>query len=148
MWFSGLGDILPQKTKCPQTKCPKDILPQIAKILEGGHIAPTPELWWTFCPNFFFCIFLWHISGKSWAYLGHIYHISHHAYVEFFFVTFATAPNGLFIFYGPSQYLSSFSSWRPKSKKISFSRISIATCKNNSPACCGLTFDATDLPHS
>ena len=40
---------------------------------------------------------------------------------------------GLFIFYGPSQYLSSFSSLRPRSKKISFSRISIATCKKNRP---------------
>ena len=37
---------------------------------------------------------------------------------------------GLFIFNGPSQYLSPFSSWRPKSKNFQFSRISIVTCKN------------------
>ena len=113
-----------------------------------GHIS---GISWAYIGN---------ISGTSWAYLGHILGIyrehlghiivfvrhsqlaevsrsefdpevfSHHAYVKFF-VTFATAPNGLFIFYGPSQYFSSFSSLRPKSKKISFSRISIATCKKN-----------------
>ena len=33
-------------------------------------------------------------------------------------------------------------------KNVRFSRISMATCKKNSSACCGLNFDATDLPHS
>ena len=87
-----LGDILPQGhfaplTKCPKTKCPKDILPQdilarISKIFGGGHIAPTSEFWWTFCPNFFLHIslaylrqilaYLGYILGISRAYLGHI----------------------------------------------------------------------------
>ena len=40
-----------------------DILPQLQN--SGGHFAPT-----------FFCIFLWHISGISWAYLEHILSIS------------------------------------------------------------------------
>ena len=56
--FVRLGDILPQGHFAPLTKCPKDILsqdilPQIAQPLEGGHIAPTVELWWTFCPKTF-----------------------------------------------------------------------------------------------
>ena len=33
-------------------------------------------------------------------------------------------------------------------KNFRFSRISMATCKKDSSACCGLNFDATDLPHS
>ena len=54
---------------------------------------------------------------------------------------------GLFTFYSPSQYLSSFSSRRPKSKKKSiFSRISIATCKQFLSACCGLNFYAYSWP--
>ena len=50
---------------------------------------------------------------------------------------------GLFIFYVPSQYLSSFSSWRPNSKKNPF----LANLRVLS-ACCRLNFDATDLPHT
>ena len=56
-------------------------LGRLGDILPHWHFAPR-----TFCPNFhknsghfapiYFCIFLWHISGISWAYLGHISGIS------------------------------------------------------------------------
>ena len=48
----------------------------------------------------------------------------------------------------PSRYLSSFSSWRPKSKKIQF--FTNLRCRKRFffPACCGLNFDPTDLPNS
>ena len=42
---------------------------------------------------------------------------------------FSPMYTGLSSFYGPSQYFSSYLSWRLKSKKIHFSRISIASCK-------------------
>ena len=52
-----LGDILPHwqnapRQNAPRTFCPKTFCPKSHKILEGGHIAPTVELWWTFCPTF------------------------------------------------------------------------------------------------
>ena len=53
---------------------------------------------------------------------------------------FSPMYTGLSSFYGPSQYFSSYLSWRLKSKKIHFSRISIASCKKNSSACCGVNF--------
>ena len=54
---------------------------------------------------------------------------------------------GLFIFYGPSQYLSSFPSNWPKSRNF-FTNFSCRPLKNFGAACCGLNFDATDLPNS
>ena len=56
---------------------------------------------------------------------------------------------GLFTFYGPSQYLSSFPSNGPKSKKIPvfFTDFLVRPQKKVSGSCT-LNFDATDLQHS
>ena len=48
----------------------------------------------------------------------------------------------------PSRYLSSFSSWRPKTKKFPFFTKFHCRSRFFLPACCGLNFDATDLPNS
>merc|ERR1712163_40567 len=48
----------------------------------------------------------------------------------------------------PYQYLFSFSTWRPKTKKFPF--FTKFHCRSHFflPAYCGLNFDATDLPNS
>ena len=51
-------------------------------------------------------------------------------------------------FYDPSQYLSSFSSCRPKSQNFHFLGFSFAICKKIIAACCCHNFDATNLPNS
>ena len=48
----------------------------------------------------------------------------------------------------PSRYLSSFSSWRPKTKKFPFFTKFRCRTRLFLLACCGLNFDATDLPNS
>ena len=48
----------------------------------------------------------------------------------------------------PSRYLSSFLSWRSKTMKFPFFHEFPWPLAKNSSACCGLTFDATDLIHS
>ena len=48
----------------------------------------------------------------------------------------------------PSRYLSSISSWRPKTKKFPFFTKFHCHTHFFLPACCGLNFDATDLPKS
>ena len=47
-----------------------------------------------------------------------------------------------------SRYLSSFPSWRPKTKKFPFFTNFHFTLVKKASACCGLNFDATDLPNS
>ena len=54
---------------------------------------------------------------------------------------------GLFTFYGPSRYPSSFSSWRPKSKKFPFYTNFHFPLVKNFVACYRFNFDAFDLPH-
>ena len=55
---------------------------------------------------------------------------------------------GHFTFYDPSQYLFSFPSNRPKTKKFTFFTNSLCHPQFFLAACCALFFDATDLPHS
>ena len=51
-----------QRHPTPRTFCHKIFCPKSHKILEGGHIAPTPEFWWTF-PQLFFHISLAYLGG-------------------------------------------------------------------------------------
>ena len=48
----------------------------------------------------------------------------------------------------PSRYLSLFLSWRLKTKKFPFLTNLCARTRLFLSACCGLTFDPTDLPNS
>ena len=73
----GLGDILPQKTKCPKTKYPKDILPQdilpqITQNFGRGTYCINSRIMVDILPQLFFAYFF----GISQAYFGHISGIS------------------------------------------------------------------------